>query len=98
MLDYDVVCSGYDERNGRFQTIEHDIEMNIKIRLLNIPSWWVTIPSRCFVASIWTQRIRFFREFHYLLWTTYLLDYNYIVVPLPTGFYVSAYLNGEGVQ
>jgi len=26
-----------------------------------------------------------------------LLDYNYIVVPLPTGFYVSAYLNGEGV-
>jgi hypothetical protein len=28
----------------------------------------------------------------------YLLDYNYIVVPLPTGFFVSAYLNGEGVQ
>ncbi len=28
----------------------------------------------------------------------YLLDYNYIVVPLPTGFIVSAYLNGEGVQ
>jgi hypothetical protein len=27
-----------------------------------------------------------------------LLDYNYIVVPLPTGFYVSAYLSGEGVQ
>jgi hypothetical protein len=26
-----------------------------------------------------------------------LLDYNYIVVPLPTDFYVSAYLNGEGV-
>jgi hypothetical protein len=28
----------------------------------------------------------------------YLLNYNYIVVPLPTGFFVSAYLNGEGVQ
>jgi hypothetical protein len=28
----------------------------------------------------------------------YLLDYNYIVIPLPTGFFVSAYLNGEGVQ
>jgi hypothetical protein len=28
----------------------------------------------------------------------YLLDYNYIVVPFPTGFFVSAYLNGEGVQ
>ncbi len=28
----------------------------------------------------------------------YLLDYNYIVVPLPTEFFVSAYLNGEGVQ
>jgi hypothetical protein len=27
-----------------------------------------------------------------------LLDYNYIVIPLLTGFYVSAYLNGEGVQ
>ncbi len=26
-----------------------------------------------------------------------MLDYNYIVVPLPAGFYVSAYLNGEGV-
>jgi hypothetical protein len=26
-----------------------------------------------------------------------LLDYNYIVVPLLTGFYVNAYLNGEGV-
>jgi hypothetical protein len=28
----------------------------------------------------------------------YLLDYNYIVIPLPTVFLVSAYLNGEGVQ
>jgi hypothetical protein len=28
----------------------------------------------------------------------YVLDYNYTVVPLPTGFFVSAYLNGEGVQ
>jgi hypothetical protein len=28
----------------------------------------------------------------------YLLDYNYIVVPPPTRFFVSAYLNGEGVQ
>jgi len=28
----------------------------------------------------------------------YLLDYNYIVVSLPTGFFVSAYLNGEDVQ
>jgi len=28
----------------------------------------------------------------------YLLDYNYIVVSLLTGFFVSAYLNGEGVQ
>ncbi len=28
----------------------------------------------------------------------YVLDYNYIVVPLPIGFFVSAYLNGEGVQ
>jgi hypothetical protein len=28
----------------------------------------------------------------------YLLDYNYIVVPLPIGFFVNAYLNGKGVQ
>jgi hypothetical protein len=28
----------------------------------------------------------------------YLLDYNYIIVPLPIGFFVSAYFNGEGVQ
>jgi hypothetical protein len=28
----------------------------------------------------------------------YLLDYNYIVVPLPTGFFVSAFLDGESVQ
>jgi hypothetical protein len=28
----------------------------------------------------------------------YVLDHNYIVVPLPTGFSVSAYLNSEGVQ
>jgi hypothetical protein len=28
----------------------------------------------------------------------YVLDYNYIIVPLPTGFFVRAYLNGEGVQ
>jgi hypothetical protein len=28
----------------------------------------------------------------------YLLDYNYIVVPLPIGFFVNAYLNGEVVQ
>ncbi len=28
----------------------------------------------------------------------YLLDYNYIVVHFQPGFFVSAYLNGEGVQ
>jgi len=28
----------------------------------------------------------------------YVLNYNYIVVPFPTRFFVSAYLNGEGVQ
>jgi len=28
----------------------------------------------------------------------YVLNYNYIVVPLPTGFFVSAYFNSEGVQ
>jgi hypothetical protein len=75
MLDYDVVRSCYDERNGRFQTIEHDIEMNINIRLLNIPSWWVTIPSWCFVASIWTQRIRFLVNSITYLEPPYLLDY-----------------------
>ncbi len=51
-----------------------------------------------FVSSIWTQRIRSLVNFITYLEPPYLLDYNYIVVPLPTGFFVSTYLNGEGVQ
>jgi hypothetical protein len=39
----DVVCSCYDERNGKVQTIEHDIEMNINVWLLNIPSWMLYV-------------------------------------------------------
>jgi hypothetical protein len=51
-----------------------------------------------FVSSNWTQRIRSLMNFITYLEPPYLLDYNYIVVPLPTGFFVSAYFNGEGVQ
>jgi hypothetical protein len=51
-----------------------------------------------FLSSNWTQHIRSLVNFIIYLEPPYLLDYNYIVVPLPTGFFVSAYLNGEGVQ
>jgi len=51
-----------------------------------------------FLSSNWTQHIRSLVNFITYLEPPYLLDYNYIVVPLPTGFFVSAYLNGEGVQ
>ncbi len=51
-----------------------------------------------FVSSNWTQHIRSLVNFITYLEPPYLLDYNYIIVPLPTGFFVSAYLNGEGVQ
>jgi hypothetical protein len=51
-----------------------------------------------FVSSNWTQRIRSLVNFITYIEPPYLLDYNYIVVPLPTGFFVTAYLNGEGVQ
>jgi hypothetical protein len=51
-----------------------------------------------FVFSNWIQRIRSLVNFITYLEPPYLLDYNYIVVPLPTGFFVNAYLNGEGVQ
>jgi hypothetical protein len=51
-----------------------------------------------FVSSNWTQRIRSLVNFITYFEPPYLLDYNYIVVPLPTGFFVNAYFNGEGVQ
>jgi hypothetical protein len=51
-----------------------------------------------FVSSNWSQHIRSLVNFITYLEPPYLLDYNYIIVPLPTGFFVSAYLNGEGVQ
>jgi hypothetical protein len=51
-----------------------------------------------FVSSNWTQCIRSLVNFITYLEPPYLLDYNYIVVPLPIGFFVSSYLNGEGVQ
>jgi hypothetical protein len=51
-----------------------------------------------FVSSNWTQRIKSLVNFITYFEPPYLLDYNYIVVPLPIGFFVSAYLNGEGVQ
>jgi hypothetical protein len=76
----------YDNWNERVPTIKRDIELNINIRLLHIPSWWVTILSQCFVSSNWTQRIRSLVNFIICLEPPYLLDYNYIVVPLPTGF------------
>ncbi len=50
------------------------------------------------MCRCWTQRIRSLVNFITYLEPPYVLDYNYIVVPLPTGFFVSAYLNGEGVQ
>jgi len=50
------------------------------------------------MCRCWTQRIRFLVNFITYFEPPYMLDYNYIVVPLPTGFFVSAYLNGEGVQ
>ncbi len=51
-----------------------------------------------FVSSNWTQRIKSLVNFITYFEPPYLLDYNYIVVPLPIEFFVSAYLNGEGVQ
>ncbi len=45
-----------------------------------------TILPQCFVSSKWTQRIIFLVSFIALLWTTILVSYNYIVVPLPNGF------------
>jgi len=39
MLDYEVVCRCYDKWNGRVLAIKRDLEMNINIQLLHIPSW-----------------------------------------------------------
>jgi hypothetical protein len=50
------------------------------------------------MCRCWTQRIRSSVNFITYLELHYVLDYNYIVVPVPTGFFVSAYLNDEGVQ
>jgi len=50
------------------------------------------------MCRCWTQHIRSLVNFIIYLEPPYVLDYNYIVVPLPTGFFVSAYFNGEGVQ
>ncbi len=50
------------------------------------------------MCRCWTQRIGSLVIFITYLEPPYVLDYNYIVVSLPTGFFVSAYLNGEGVQ
>jgi len=86
MLDFEVVCRCYDKWNGRVLTIKRDIEMNINIRLFHIPSWWVIVLSQCLAFSNWTQRIRFLVNFVIFFEPPYLLDYNYIVVPLPIGF------------
>jgi len=50
------------------------------------------------MCRCWTQRIRSLVNFITYLESPYMLDFNYIVVPLPTGFFVNAYLNGESVQ
>jgi hypothetical protein len=50
------------------------------------------------MCRYWTQRIRSLMNFITYLEPPYVLNYNYIVVPLPIGFFVSAHLNGEGVQ
>ncbi len=50
------------------------------------------------MCRCWTQCIRSLVNFIIYLESPYVLDYNYIVIPLPTGFFVSAYFNGEGVQ
>jgi hypothetical protein len=76
----------YDKWNGRVPTIKRDIELNINIRLLHIPSWWVRFSANVFVSSNWTQRIKSLVNFITYLESPYLLDYNYIVVPLPTRF------------
>jgi hypothetical protein len=89
-------CRCHDNWTGRFQpssatwnwtpTYDSFISHHGKLRFSH----------PIFVSSTWTQRVRSLVN-SLLFWTTYLLDYNYIVVPLPAGFYVSAYLNGEGV-
>jgi len=50
------------------------------------------------MCRCWTQRIRSLVIFITYLEPLYVLNYNYIVVSLPIGFFVNAYLNGEGVQ
>jgi hypothetical protein len=50
------------------------------------------------MCRCWTQRIKSLVNFITYLEPHYMLDYNYIVVSFPTGVFVSAYLNGEGVQ
>ncbi len=57
---------------------------------------WFSHPT--YVSSNWTQHIKSLVNFINYLEPPCLLDYNYIVVPLPTKFFVNAYLNGEGVQ
>jgi hypothetical protein len=89
-------CRCHDNWTGRFQpssatwnwtpTYDSFISHHGKLRFSH----------PIFVSSTWTQRVRSLVN-SLFFWTTYLLDYNYIVVPLPAGFYVSAYLNGEGV-
>ncbi len=70
MLDYEVVCRCYDKWNGRVPTIKRDIELNINIWFLRIPSWWVTILSPYLCIFKLDTMHYIFCEFHYLLWTT----------------------------
>jgi hypothetical protein len=55
--------------------------------LLHLSSWWVWFFQNVLVSSKWTQHIRFFNEFHYILLNHLnLLEYNYIVIPPPKEF------------
>jgi hypothetical protein len=61
--------------------------MDINIMLLHILSWWVMVLPPCLrIFQVDTTHYNV-NEFHYItLNHLYLLDYNYIVIPFPSGF------------
>jgi len=76
MLDLKIVSIYYAEWNKGGSTIKHEHWLNINTMLTMI-----TFDSFK-MSSKWTQRIRFFNEFHYILLNHLnLLEYNYIIVP-----------------
>ncbi len=61
--------------------------MDINIMFLHIPSWWVMVLPPCLRIFQMDTMHWSLNELHYItLNHLYLLNYNYIIVPFPSGF------------